>query len=90
MPVFQRDPDENNYWGYMPLSFFSPQQGYAVVSSAAEATFEFKVMVNALHQAGIEVILDVVYNHTAEAGVDGPRIVIAGFAIPGTTFWTQA
>jgi isoamylase len=78
MPVFQRDPDEDNYWGYMPLNFFSPHQGYAVVSSAAEATFEFRAMVSALHQAGIEVILDVVYNHTAEAGVDGPTYCYRG------------
>ena len=78
MPVFQYDPDENNYWGYMPLNFFSPQQGYAVVSSAAESTAEFKAMVKALHQAGIELILDVVYNHTAEGGLDGPTYCYRG------------
>src|SRR5262249_32946371 len=60
MPVFQYDPDEGNYWGYMPLNFFSPHQGYAVISDSAAATAEFQAMVQALHAAGIEVILDVV------------------------------
>jgi len=78
MPVFQYDPDEGNYWGYMPLSFFSPHQGYASVSSAEETADEFKTMVKALHQAGIEVILDVVYNHTTEAGADGPTYSYRG------------
>ncbi len=78
MPVFQYDPDEDNYWGYMPLSFFSAHQGYATLPGAAEATAEFKTMVKALHQAGIEVILDVVYNHTAEAGSDGPTYSYRG------------
>jgi len=78
MPVFQYDPHENNYWGYMPLNFFSPHQGYAVVPGAAEAVTEFKSMVKALHQAGIEVILDVVYNHTAEGGADGPTYSYRG------------
>jgi len=78
MPVFQYDPDEGNYWGYMPLNFFSPHQGYAVVSSAAETMVEFKAMVKALHQAEIEVILDVVYNHTTEAGADGPTYSYRG------------
>ncbi len=78
MPVFQYDPDEGNYWGYMPLSFFSPHQGYAAVANAAEAAREFKSMVKALHQADIEVILDVVYNHTTEAGADGPTYSYRG------------
>lgn len=78
MPVFQYDPDEGNYWGYMPLSFFSPHQGYAAIPSAAEAAAEFKAMVKALHHAGIEVILDVVYNHTTEAGPDGPTYSYRG------------
>jgi len=78
MPIFQYDPDEGNYWGYMPLSFFAPHQGYATVPSAAVAAREFKAMVKALHQAGIEVILDVVYNHTAEAGADGPTYSYRG------------
>jgi isoamylase len=72
MPIFQYDPDEGNYWGYMPLNFFSPHQGYSAASDAETASAEFKSMVKALHRAGIEVILDVVYNHTTEAGADGP------------------
>jgi len=78
MPVFQYDPDEGNYWGYMPLSFFSPHQGYAALQSPAQAAAEFKTMVKALHRAGIEVILDVVYNHTTEAGSDGPTYSYRG------------
>ena len=78
MPVFQYDPDEGNYWGYMPLSFFSPHQGYASVSGAEETADEFKTMVKALHEAGIELILDVVYNHTTEAGPDGPTYSYRG------------
>jgi glycogen operon protein len=78
MPVFQFDPDEGNYWGYMPLNFFSPHQGYAVAADAAGAKAEFRDMVRALHDAGIEVILDVVYNHTAEAGADGPNYSYRG------------
>ena len=78
MPVFQYDPDEGNYWGYMPLSFFSPHQGYAASSRAAEGAAEFKAMVKELHRAGIEVILDVVYNHTTEAGADGPTYSYRG------------
>jgi isoamylase len=78
MPVFQHDPDEGNYWGYMPLNFFSPHQGYAVASDAVAARAEFKTMVKALHRAGIEVILDVVYNHTSEAGAEGPNYSYRG------------
>ena len=78
MPIFQYDPDEGNYWGYMPLNFFSPHQGYATSSHTADAIAQFKEMVKALHQAGIEVILDVVYNHTTEAGADGPTYSYRG------------
>ena len=78
MPIFQYDPDEGNYWGYMPLNFFSPHQAYAASPHIAEAAAEFKAMVKALHQAGIEVILDVVYNHTTEAGADGPTYSYRG------------
>jgi isoamylase len=78
MPVFQYDPDEGNYWGYIPLNFFSPHQGYAVASDAVAARAEFKTMVKALHRAGIEVILDVVYNHTSEAGAEGPNYSYRG------------
>ncbi len=78
MPVFQYDPDENDYWGYMPLNFFTPHQSYSVASNAAESVVEFKAMVKALHQAGMELILDVVYNHTTEAGADGPTYSYRG------------
>jgi isoamylase len=70
MPVHQFDPQEANYWGYMTLNFFSPHLAYA--SKMERAATEFKEMVKALHQAEIEVILDVVYNHTAEADDKGP------------------
>lgn len=72
MPVFQFDPKEDNYWGYMTLNFFSPHAGFGSQSDSWELVKEFKHMVAALHQAGIEVILDVIYNHTTESGHDGP------------------
>ena len=78
MPVFQYDPNEGNYWGYMPLNFFSPHHAYAVASDIAESVVEFKTMVKALHQAGVEVILDVVYNHTTEGGAGGPTYSYRG------------
>ena len=68
MPVHQFDPQEGNYWGYMTLSFFAPHQGYAVRNAVAE----FREMVRAFHEAGIEVWLDVVYNHTCEGDEAGP------------------
>jgi isoamylase len=71
LPVHQFDPQERNYWGYMTLGFFAPHQQYAAGGLAAAAD-EFRQMVRALHEADIEVILDVVYNHTTEAGDDGP------------------
>lgn len=68
LPVHQFDPQEGNYWGYMTLNFFSPHHEYA----SGDPYQEFKAMVKAFHEAGIEVWLDVVYNHTSEAGSDGP------------------
>lgn len=76
MPVHQFDPQEGNYWGYMTLNFFSPHFAYA--SRPQSAITEFKEMVRALHAAGIEVILDVVYNHTAEADHWGPTYSFKG------------
>ena len=76
LPVQQFDPQEGNYWGYMPLNFFAPHAGYA--SDARAARDEFRAMVRALHAADIQVILDVVYNHTAEAGPDGPTYSYRG------------
>jgi glycogen operon protein len=76
MPVHQFDPQENNFWGYMSLNFFCPHLRYAANQQAAIA--EFKQLVSALHAAGIEVILDVVYNHTAEANHTGPNYSFKG------------
>jgi glycogen operon protein len=63
-----------NYWGYNTLGFFAPHAAYASAQDPAEAVRELKGMVRLLHQAGIEVILDVVYNHTCEQGVDGATL----------------
>ncbi len=65
-----------NYWGYNTLGFFAPHQGYA--RDPAAATFEFKTMVRDMHRAGFEVILDVVYNHTAEGDDVGPTLSLRG------------
>ncbi len=71
LPIHQYDPHEGNYWGYMTLDFFAPHQAYA--SGGRDAAMdELRQLVKALHAAGIEVILDVVYNHTTEAGPSGP------------------
>ena len=72
MPVFQRDPQEGDYWGYMPLNFFSPHAQYASIQREEQQHIEFKNMVKAFHQAGIGVVLDVVYNHTCEGDHKGP------------------
>jgi len=69
-----------NYWGYQPVSFFAPHQGYASRPGLASAVDECRDLVKALHRAGIEVILDVVYNHTAEVGADGPTFSFRGLA----------
>jgi isoamylase len=65
-----------NYWGYNSLGFFAPHEGYA--ARPGNQVGEFKAMVRALHEADIEVILDVVYNHTPEAGTDGPVLSFRG------------
>lgn len=65
-----------NYWGYNPVSFFAPDPRYQY----QDAVTEFKTLVRTYHQAGIEVILDVVFNHTAEAGDDGPLLSFRGLA----------
>jgi len=72
MPVFQFDPSDGNYWGYAPVSFFAPHNGYLGGNSTASRYNEFRAMVKALHAADIEVILDVVYNHTGEGDHRGP------------------
>ena len=67
-----------NYWGYNTLGFFAPHAPYSSSGSRGEQVAEFKAMVAAFHAAGIEVILDVVYNHTAEGGFDGPTLSFRG------------
>ncbi|MHC4409893.1 MAG: alpha-amylase family glycosyl hydrolase, partial [Planctomycetota bacterium] len=70
LPVHEFDETENggNYWGYSPLAWFAPNRRYA----AGDPIEEFRAMVRTLHAAGIEVLLDVVFNHTGEQGADGP------------------
>jgi isoamylase len=85
LPVFQFDRQAAprgrvNYWGYQPVSFFAPHHAYASTADPLGVLDEFRDMVKALHRASIEVILDVVFNHTAEAGHDGPTICFRGFA----------
>jgi glycogen operon protein len=84
LPVFQFDPQDCppgriNYWGYCPVSFFAPHGGYSSRTDVLGPIYEFRDMVKALHRAGIEVILDVVYNHTAEGDADGPTLGFKGF-----------
>jgi glycogen operon protein len=83
LPVFEFDEQDapnglTNYWGYSPVSFFAPHAGYSVGRDPLLAIDEFRDMVKALHKAGIEVILDVVYNHTAEGDDDGPTFSFRG------------
>jgi isoamylase len=68
----------SNYWGYNTLSYFAPDIRYSSSSSPMDAVREFKMMVRALHAAGLEVILDVVYNHTAEGNHLGPTLSLRG------------
>jgi isoamylase len=67
-----------NYWGYSSIGYLAPHAGYAATGTAGEQVREFKGMVKALHRAGIEVILDVVYNHTAEGNHLGPMLSFKG------------
>jgi isoamylase len=67
-----------NYWGYSTVAFFAPKAGYAAGKGAGEQVTEFKVMVQELHRAGIEVILDIVFNHTAEGNEVGPTLSFRG------------
>ena len=73
-----RPIEKKNYWGYDPLAFFAPHQGYAVSHEPGAVCTEFKQMVKALHAAGIEVILDVVFNHTCEGNELGPALSFKG------------
>jgi len=79
MPIFQRDPQENDYWGYMPLNFFAPHAQYSSVHDSNHNDPEFRNMVKALHKAGIAVVLDVVFNHTCEGDDSGPTYSFKGF-----------
>src|SRR5271165_4316433 len=83
MPVFQRDPSEQDYWGYMPLNFFSPHAQYASTRDDDEQHLEFRNMVKALHAADIGVVLDVVYNHTCEGDYQGPTYSFKGLDAAG-------
>ncbi len=83
LPVFQFDVRDAprgrvNYWGYAPISFFAPHQGYSSRRDPLGPVNEFRDMVKALHGAGIEVILDVVFNHTAEGDQRGPTLSFRG------------
>ena len=85
LPVFQFDPQDaplgyTNYWGYSPLSFFAPHAAYSSRRDPLGPLDEFRDMVKALHRAGIEVILDVVFNHTAEGDERGPTLCYRGLA----------
>ncbi len=85
LPVFQFDaqdcpPGLVNYWGYCPVSFFAPHQGFSSRQDPLSVLDEFRDLVKALHRAGIEVILDVVFNHTAEGNHAGPTFCFRGLA----------
>ncbi|HET9170537.1 MAG TPA: glycogen debranching protein GlgX [Actinospica sp.] len=90
MPVFEFDETDNprhgrdgraltNYWGYNPVGFFAPKAGYAATGAYGMQADEFKAMVKDLHAHGIEVFLDVVFNHTAEGDERGPTLSLRGF-----------
>lgn len=85
LPVQQFDEQDAphnllNYWGYSPIAFFAPHNAYAANPAAPHAVVnEFRDMVKAFHRAGIEVILDVVFNHTAEGDQTGPTLSLRGF-----------
>ena len=72
------DTGLRNYWGYDSLNFFAPYSSYSASGHYGEQVREFKEMVKALHRAGIEVILDVVYNHTGEGNQMGPTLTLRG------------
>jgi isoamylase len=85
MPVHQfvqdgvlQDRGLANYWGYNTIGFFAPHNAYAAHGTRGQQVTEFKAMVKALHAAGLEVILDVVYNHTAEGNQKGPTLSFRG------------
>jgi isoamylase len=85
LPIFAFDPADappgrDNVWGYSPLNWFTPHPGYGVEADAGKLRQEVRQLVAACHDAGIEVLLDVVYNHTTEGNRDGPTLSWRGFA----------
>jgi glycogen operon protein len=85
LPIFQFDRQDApaglvNYWGYQPISFFAPHQAYSSNTAPLQVLDEFRHMVKAFHRAGLEVILDVVFNHTTEADAAGPTLCYRGLA----------
>ncbi len=92
LPVHQNVPESflparglTNYWGYNTIGYFAPHNGYSAAVRGGQPggqVAEFKAMVNALHAAGLEVLLDVVFNHTAEAGPGGPTLCFRGLDNP--------
>jgi len=83
LPVFQFDAQDSpegmvNYWGYSPISFFAPHQAYSSSKGHMQVLDDFRDMVKALHKANIEVILDVVFNHTSEGNHEGPSVCYRG------------
>lgn len=84
--VFDAPPGLTNYWGYSPIGFFAPHMGYSSEKTARGALTEFRDMVKACHSSGLEVILDVVFNHTAEGDEKGPTISFKG--LDNLTYYT--
>ena len=89
LPIHQHVEDQHlvekglkNYWGYNTISYFAPHHSYAAAKPGPEVVREFKEMVKSLHKAGIEVIIDVVYNHTAEGNHLGPTLCFKGIDNP--------
>ncbi len=88
LPVQQFDPQDAgpeeisaqliNYWGYQPIALFAPHRGYCLSADALAPVNEFRDLIKALHKAGLEVILDVVFNHTAESDHKGPTLSFRG------------
>jgi len=87
MPVFQFEPWDGDYWGYMGLNFFAPHHAYASAKETWDNANEFRAMVKALHEVGIEVILDAVYNHTCEGDHRGPIYSYKG--IDNSTYYVM-
>ncbi|WP_218566232.1 glycogen debranching protein GlgX [Vallicoccus soli] len=90
LPVHEHVSEEHllaggrvNYWGYNSVGFFAPHSGYSASGTRGQQVREFRDMVRALHAAGLEVVLDVVYNHTAEASETGPTLLFRGLENAG-------